>query len=140
MAPFFGSDYFISIGFPASLGLVPDSKLVYSTDPKLNEKCPKCKEVRTECTCPPQVDAKAAKFVAVLRIEKQGRGGKVVTVVDGLPKETLFLKELTRDLKNRCGSGGTFRMEGKDGVVEIQGDKRELIRSFLAEKKIRTKG
>ncbi len=117
-----------------------DSKLVYSTDPKLNEKCPKCREVKSECTCPPPVDPKAAKFVAILRIEKQGRGGKVVTVVDGLPKESLFLKDLTRHLKNRCGSGGTFRMEGKDGVVEIQGDKRELIRTFLEAKKIRVKG
>ncbi len=117
-----------------------DSKLVYSTDPKLNEKCPKCREVVSECTCPPAVDAKAARFVAVLRIEKQHRGGKVVTVVDGLPKEALFLKDLTRELKNRCGSGGTFRLEGKDGTIEIQGDKRELIRAFLAEKNIRCKG
>ncbi len=117
-----------------------DSKLVYSTDPALNEKCPKCKEVRSECTCLPAVDAKTAKYVAVLRMEKQGRGGKVVSVIDGLPKEALFLKELTRDLKNRCGSGGTYKMEGRDGVIEIQGDKRELIRAYFASKNIRTKG
>jgi translation initiation factor 1 len=119
---------------------VPDSKLVYSTDPKLNEKCPRCREVLSECTCPPKADVHPSRFVAALRIEKQGRGGKVVTAIDGLPKESLFLKDLTKELKNRCGAGGTFRMEGRDGRIEIQGDKRDAVRALLAAKGIRTKG
>jgi translation initiation factor 1 len=85
-------------------------------------------------------EKKAPKYTAVLRIEKQGRGGKTVTVIDGLPKESLFLKEMTRSLKNRCGSGGTYSTDGKDGKIEIQGDKRDLIRAILAESNIRTKG
>lgn len=117
-----------------------DDKLVYSTDPALNKKCPKCKELVPACTCPPELDLKSHKFVAVLRIEKTGRSGKTVTVIDGLPKVNVFLKELTRKLKNRCGSGGTFLMDGKEGKIEIQGDKRELIRALLAEENIRTKG
>jgi translation initiation factor 1 len=117
-----------------------DTKLVYSTDPALNQKCPKCKELKSECTCPAEVDPKSYKFVAVLRIEKAGRAGKTVTVIDQLPKSEIFLRELTTKLKKKCGSGGTYLMDRKEGVIEIQGDKRDLIREALAKEGIRSKG
>jgi translation initiation factor 1 len=117
-----------------------DTRLVYSTDPALNQKCPKCKEVLSECTCVAEPDPRSYKFVAVLRIEKQGRGGKTVTVIDQLPKNELFLKNLTTTLKKKCGSGGTYLMGGKEGVIEIQGDKRELIRAALEREGIKSKG
>jgi translation initiation factor 1 len=117
-----------------------DGRLVYSTDPTLNQKCPKCKELTSECTCVAEADPKGYKFVAVLRIEKQGRGGKTVTVIDRLPKNELFLKNLTTTLKKKCGSGGTFLMDGRDGVIEIQGDKREIIRAALLKEGIQSKG
>jgi translation initiation factor 1 len=120
--------------------VMKDTKLVYSTDPKLNQKCPKCKELVSECVCEPEVDVKGYKFVAVLRIEKSGRAGKTVTVLDQLPKNELFLKELTTKLKKKCGSGGTYIMDRKEGVIEIQGDKRELIRELLAKEGIKSKG
>ena len=116
------------------------TRLVYSTDPELNKKCPKCKEVVSECTCEPEVDPKSYKFVAVLRMEKQGRGGKTVTVIDQLPKNEIFLKNLTTLLKKKCGSGGTYLMDGKEGVIEIQGDKRDLIRPILLKEGIKSKG
>jgi translation initiation factor 1 len=96
--------------------------------------------VLSECTCPQEVDPKGYKFIAVMRIEKQGRGGKTVTVVDRLPKNELFLKNLTTLLKKKCGSGGTYLMDGKEGVIEIQGDKREIIRSVLEKEGIKSKG
>ena len=117
-----------------------DTRLVYSSDPELNKKCPKCKEVLSECTCVPESDPKTYKFIAVIRIEKQGRGGKTVTVIDKLPKNEIFLKELTTKLKKKCGSGGTYLMDGKDGVIEIQGDKRDLIRQLLPQEGISFKG
>jgi translation initiation factor 1 len=79
-------------------------------------------------------------IVAVLRIEKSGRGGKTVTVIDRLPKLEKFLKELCTELKKKCGSGGTYFLNGADGVIEIQGDKREAIRSALTKKKMTVKG
>lgn len=115
-------------------------KLVYSTDPALNQKCPKCKELKAACTCPDTSAVKSRGFVAKLRIEKQGRGGKTVTVVDGLPKLNVYLKDLTKQLKNACGSGGTFSMDGKEGLIEIQGDKREQIRALLEKQGIQVKG
>ena len=120
--------------------MTKDTRLVYSTDPKLNQRCTKCKELVSECTCEPEVDAKSYKFVAVLRIEKSGRAGKTVTVIDQLPKNELFLRELTTKLKKKCGSGGTYLMDRKEGVIEIQGDKRELIRELLAKEGIQSKG
>lgn len=123
-----------------SVTLMSDSKLVYSTDPVLNVRCPKCKELKSACTCLEEPIIKSRNFVAKLRIEKQGRGGKIVTVIDGLPKINFFLKDLTKQLKNACGSGGTFSMDGKDGVIEIQGDKRERIRSLLEKREIKVKG
>ncbi len=117
-----------------------DGKLVYSTDPKLNQRCPKCKELVSECECVPEVEVKGYKFIAVLRIEKSGRAGKTVTVIDMLPKNEIFLRDLTTKLKKKCGSGGTYIMSGKEGVIEIQGDKRELIRAALAKEGIQSKG
>lgn len=117
-----------------------ETRLVYSTDPALNIKCSKCKELQSECTCEAEVDVKSYKFVALLRIEKQSRGGKTVSVIDRLPKNELFLKNLTKLLKNKCGSGGTYLMDGKEGVIEIQGDKREMIRKVLTAEGIQSKG
>jgi translation initiation factor 1 len=117
-----------------------DTRLVYSTDPKLNQKCPKCKEVVSECTCPAEVDASTYKFIALIRIETGGRKGKTVTVIDRLPKQEIFLRELTTELKKKCGSGGTYLMDGAEGVIEIQGDKRELIRQGLTRRGIKFKG
>ncbi len=116
------------------------TRLVYSSDPKLNEKCPRCKEVLSECTCPLPDDPKTYKFVAVLRLEKAGRGGKTVTVIDQLPKNDPFLKDLTTQLKKKCGSGGTYSLTQKEGIIEIQGDQRETVRNFLKQKNISTKG
>jgi translation initiation factor 1 len=117
-----------------------DGRLVYSTDPALNRRCDRCRELVSECVCEKQADPQASRYVAVLRIEKQGRGGKTVTVIDRLPKNELFLKDLCTKLKKKCGSGGTYLMDGRDGVIEIQGDKRDLVRATLTALGINHKG
>lgn len=86
------------------------------------------------------MEQKSYKFVAILRIEKAGRGGKTVTVIDMLPKNEIFLKPLTTELKSKCGSGGIYILSGKEGVIEIQGDKREMIRSLFTKKGFNFKG
>jgi translation initiation factor 1 len=55
--------------------------------------------------------------------ETQGRAGKGVTVITGLPLMPGQLEVLATQLKRRCGSGGTVR----DGVIEIQGDHRDRL-------------
>jgi translation initiation factor 1 len=121
-------------------GVSKDIRLVYSTDPLLNRQCPKCKELLTECACEKEPEFSNSKFVAILRIEKSGRAGKTVTVIDQLPKIELFLKDMTSELKKKCGAGGTYIMDRKEGVIEIQGDKRESIRGHFSKIGIKFKG
>ncbi len=117
-----------------------NTRLVYSTDPALNKKCVKCKELVPECTCDGMPEVKGYNFVAYLRIEKAGRGGKTVTTINDLPKNEPFLKELTTELKKKCGSGGTYSMDGKAASIEIQGDKMDMVRTLLNKRGIKTKG
>ncbi|MFC1564364.1 translation initiation factor [candidate division KSB1 bacterium] len=117
-----------------------NTKLVYSTDPEKNKTCPGCGEFTENCRCAPEADAAVSGFHAVLRIEKSGRKGKTVTVIDRLPKNENFLKRLTRKLKTQCGSGGTYKKDGKDGIIEIQGDKRINIRKIFEKEGIKYKG
>jgi len=74
--------------------------------------------------------------VAKLRMEKKGRGGKVVTLVYGLPNNAAFLKELSQELKRACGTGGAV----VDGGVEVQGDLRDRVREVLVGKGFVVKG
>ncbi len=55
--------------------------------------------------------------------ETQGRKGKGVTVISGLPLSPDALDQLATQLKKRCGSGGTVR----EGLIEIQGDHRDVL-------------
>jgi translation initiation factor 1 len=75
-----------------------------------------------------------------LRIERAGRGGKTVTIIEKLPKAEALLEDLSRKLKTRCGSGGTYRWNELGGVIEIQGDRRDLIRKILDADGIKTRG
>lgn len=75
-------------------------------------------------------------FKATLKLDTAGRKGKAVTVIGGLPKNELFLKEMTKQLKAKCGAGGTYDLSAKDGTVEIQGDHRDKIRAYLESESI----
>lgn len=65
----------------------------------------------------------------IVRIQRQtkGRKGKGVCIVTGLDMEDAQLKLLAAKLKKVCGCGGSI----KDGTIEIQGDKREVIKAAL---------
>jgi translation initiation factor 1 len=62
-----------------------------------------------------------------VRREVAGRRGKAVTTVSGVPVDDVGLKALAGKLKKRCGVGGSV----KDGVIEIQGDHRDLVVQVL---------
>lgn len=78
-------------------------------------------------------------FIVRLRLDSSGRKGKSVTVLDGLPKNEPYLKEMVKTLKQMCGAGGNHLMDKKEGVVEIQGDHRDRIEAFLTELEIKVK-
>lgn len=90
------------------------------------------KEIKTP---PPQHSSQASGLGAPanrrvrVRLERQGRGGKVVSVVENLPGHPERIDEIARTLKTRCGAGGT--VAGR--TVEIQGDHRDRIVATLQE-------
>lgn len=108
-----------------------DHRLVYSTG--TGRICPECGRAAEACRCrrsrpaipAAAVNPAAAKRDGVVRVgrETQGRKGKGVTVIHGLPLAGEALEELATRLKKRCGSGGTVSA----GVIEIQGDHRDLL-------------
>ena len=62
-----------------------------------------------------------------MRREVGGRRGKTVTTVSGVPLADDGLRELAGRLKKRCGVGGSV----KDGVIELQGDHRDVVIGVL---------
>jgi translation initiation factor 1 len=109
---------------------------VYSTG--IGRICPKCGWPANDCKCSSNISEEAvpAKVVAKLRIETKGRGGKTVTVVYDLPRNSVFLKELSQELKRTCGTGGTVA----ENTVELQGDVRDKVRVLLQKKGFTVKG
>ena len=97
------------------MGIEERSTLVYSTalGGRVKQEKPKAER--------PQGDG-------VVRIQlKRLGGGKMASGVTGVPLDEAELKELGRELKQKCGVGGSV----KDFVIEIQGDKRNLLKTEL---------
>ncbi|WP_140179558.1 stress response translation initiation inhibitor YciH [Providencia stuartii] len=92
-----------------------NSRLVYSTDVgRIEEQKPKVQR--------PKGDG-----IVRIRRETAGRKGKGVCVVTGLDLDDESLAKLAAELKKKCGCGGSV----KDGDIEIQGDKRDVIKQLL---------
>jgi len=66
-----------------------------------------------------------------VRISRQTRGrkGSGVSILSGLPLDENELKTLAKQLKKRCGTGGTV----KNGIIEIQGDHRNTLLKYLVQ-------
>lgn len=101
------------------------SRLVYSTDQ--GRVCPGCEQPLEHCICKQDSPPPAGDGIVRISRQTKGRKGKGVTLVEGVPLTANELKDLTKQLKKSCGSGGTV----KDGVIEIQGDYREQLLSML---------
>ena len=114
-----------------------ETRLVWSDDPKDRARVEGKSAPPSKSDAPPVLDA---TWTAVFRLEKAGRGGKTVTVLDQLPRHETFLKALCKELKAKCGSGGTFAIEDGKGRIEIQGDQRVAIKAHFEKKGFRYKG
>ncbi len=106
-----------------------NSKPVYSCES--GRLCPTCGKAVKKCSCSRQITPPKADGIVRIQRETKGRKGKGVTLITGIPLAGDELKKLAKTLKQKCGTGGTI----KDGVIEIQGDHRDLL---LAE--LQTKG
>ena len=113
-----------------------NGRIVYSTG--TGRVCPACGWPAADCRCSKtaRTESIPKRVIAKLRVEKKGRGGKTVSVVDGLPQNAAFLKDLCQELKRACGTGGAV----SEGAIELQGDLRDRIREHLLEKGFVVKG
>lgn len=104
-------------------------RTVYSTDK--SRVCPTCGWPEKCCRCSSAMEqAVPDRITARLRIEKAGRKGKTVTVIESLPRNRAFLKELVGELKRTCGTGG----KAGETHLEIQGDHRDKLRDLIRAK------
>ena len=62
-------------------------------------------------------------------IEKKGRKGKTVTMVTGIPHNPQVIERMARELKKKCGAGGTSYQK----TIEIQGEHLEVVNKYLEE-------
>ncbi|MCC3701502.1 stress response translation initiation inhibitor YciH [Rouxiella badensis] len=100
-----------------------NSRLVYSTESgRIDE---------------PKAKIERPKGDGVVRIQRQtsGRKGKGVCLITGVDLDDAALDKLAAELKKKCGCGGAV----KDGVIEIQGDKRDLLKQLLEAKNFKVK-
>jgi len=109
--------------------LEDDRRLVYSTDGSL--------PLPVTRRAPPASKALGAKPAlpddGVIRVGCERRHGGSVTLVHGLaPGE---VSAVAAELKRLCGTGGS----AKDGLVALQGDKRDAVLAYFAQRKRRTK-
>jgi len=87
--------------------------------------CPGCRRPIAQCACRDARGRATHPSGGAVRVGRatQGRAGKVVSVISGLPLPEAELAALGAELKKRCGSGGTVRA----GVIEIQGEHRDTL-------------
>ncbi|MCP4298341.1 MAG: translation initiation factor Sui1 [Proteobacteria bacterium] len=105
-----------------------NNRRVFSTEK--GRICPECDEPVDDCICHLQNNAPAGDGTVRVSHETKGRKGKGVTLIKGMPLNHKELKDLGKQLKKRCGTGGTV----KEGVIEIQGDQRQLLLEELQKK------
>ncbi len=96
------------------------SKLVYSTDKLISRK-----EGPAGNSVDPVPNRAHQKII--IRLDRKGRGGKSVTIVEGLEISKKDREALLRELKLGLGAGGTV----KDMSIEIQGDHRDALITAL---------
>lgn len=89
--------------------------------------CPDCGKAIAQCICKQDQGVPDGDGIVRVGRETKGRKGKGVTTVSGVPLEPAALKKLAKQLKQRCSTGGSI----KDGVIEIQGDHRDLLVELL---------
>jgi len=102
--------------------------VVYSTDQ--GKMCPECNQSIEKCTCKENNSIPKGDGIVRISRETKGRKGKGVTLITGVPLNHKDLKVLGKMLKKRCGTGGTV----KEGVIEIQGDQRNVLMEELKKK------
>jgi translation initiation factor 1 len=97
-----------------------DTRLVYSTETGRIKPKHKGSNAVT-------VEGKSSDGTVRIHRETKGRKGNGVSLIKGLSLDDKALKVLAKTLKKRMGVGGSV----KEGVIEIQSDQRDKLKSLL---------
>ena len=89
------------------------------------EICITCGLPQDLCVC--ETIAKESQKIQVYNIKK--KFGKVYTVVEGIDKKEIDIKDLAKKLKTKFACGGT----AKKGKIELQGDHKQKVMESLVE-------
>lgn len=94
--------------------------------------CDDCGKPESDCVCTAKQKLGAAakrasdaawlppdEQTAIVKTEKR-KGGRVVTVIEGLPAAANDLPAVLSQLQSACGAGGTVK--AKEDRIELQGD------------------
>jgi translation initiation factor 1 len=100
--------------------------VVYSTDPNFNYQF---NEDNEQETISPE------KQLLYVSIDRKQRAGKSVTLIEGFIGKEEDLELLGKQLKNKCGCGGSV----KEGVILIQGELKDKIYDLLVQMKYKVK-
>lgn len=104
----------------------PKGGIIFSTNPNFEYESD---NIEQEETLPP------SKQDLRIWLDTKQRKGKAVTLITGFQGNTDDLKELEKNLKSLCGTGGS----SKNGEILIQGDFREKIITWLTGKGYKAK-
>lgn len=114
---------------------MPNTRLVFSTEG--GNRCKKCERALKKCQCLPttELENKSTNSTIKVQYERKGRKGNGVSIIKNLALPMDEIKTLTKELKVKCGSGGSI----KNLQIEIQGDHRDKIKTFLESKQYKVK-
>jgi len=101
--------------------------LVYSSE--FGRLCPSCEQPVDQCACNDDTMPEGDGIVRI-SLDTKGRNGKGVTLLTGILLAKEALKKLAKELKQQCGVGGAV----KNGVIEIQGDHRQILVKLMEQK------
>jgi len=85
--------------------------------------CPKCGLPQELCIC--ETIAKETQKIKVDMVQK--RYGKNMTIIRGIDKGKIDVRDLMKKLKSKLACGGTY----KNNEIELQGDHRMRVRDLL---------
>ncbi len=97
------------------------SRLIYSTDKVVSRKEKPIEDSVRTAPAPPHQRV-------IVRLDRKRRGGKSVTVIEGVSLPVKEMETLLKKLKAGLGTGGTV----KDSSLEIQGDHCNSVMTVLA--------
>ncbi len=92
----------------------------------MSEICIKCGLPKELCVC--ESIAKETQKINVFTEKK--KFNKLNTIIEGINKKEIDLKDLVKGLKTKLACGGTI----KENRIELQGDHKQKVREILIEK------